>query len=204
MKLEIYKKNGKISFEKIIYAATIFMIWSVLIGYFVTYLIPWAVIIAALAAGIYVGFRNVKHIGITSGFIAGLLGGTFLGIVSIYTPTIAGIPLSVSIASFLIPIIIIVTTAVPWFVIPSLAIVGSIFGAIGGLIGSIGKLKNAFLFFILFTLFLFYAALDNLAWWWGRAEWNWTISVVLTHWIDISIALVFAFSITVLYNILKV
>jgi len=203
-KKEKINSTRKINFEKIIFSSIIFMIWSVLIGYFISYLIPYAVIIAAISAGIYAGFRDVKYMAITNGFIAGLCGGLALGIVSIYIPNIAGIPLSVSIAVFLTPMINIVTTTIPWFIIPSLAIIGSIFGAFGGLIGSIEKLKNILLFLTLFTLFIFYLALDNVAWWWGRAEWNWSISLVLMHWVDISMAFLFSILIMFIYKILKV
>lgn len=192
------------NFNRIIPAAMIYIIWSVLIGYLIVYLIDWAVIISALVAGIYAGFKTKAFQGLFNGFIAGLAGGIILGSISLYVPTIAGIPLSVSIAGFLTPVISMFSTTISWFSIPILAIVGSIFGAIGGLMGSLTQLRKIFLFLTLFTLFLFYAALDNLAWWWGRADWNWSISVVLTHWIDISVALVFAIFITFLAHFLKV
>jgi len=182
----------------------IYIIWSVLIGYFIVYLIDWAVIIAALVAGIYAGFKTKAFEGLFNGFVAGLIGGIILGFISLYIPTVAGIPLSVSVAGFLTPMISMFSTAMSWFSIPTLAIIGSVFGAVGGLMGSLAQLKKIFLFLTLFTLFLFYAALDNLAWWWGRADWNWTISVVLTHWIDNSVALVFALLLTILAHFLKI
>lgn len=190
--------------NRIIPAAMIYIIWSVLIGYFVVYLIDWAVIVAALVAGIYAGFKTKAFEGLFNGFIAGLVGGIILGSISLYIPTMAGIPLSVSIAGFLTPMISMFSTTLSWFSIPTLAIVGSVFGAIGGLMGSLAQLRKIFLFLTLFTLFLFYAALDNLAWWWGRADWNWTISVVLTHWIDNSVALAFALFVTILAHFLKI
>jgi len=190
--------------SKIIIGAIIYMVWSVLIGYFIIYLIPWAVIIAALVAGIYAGFKTKVFTGMVNGFMAGLVGGIVLGFVSLYTPTIYGIPLSVSVAGFLTPMISMFSTTISWFAIPTLAIVGSIFGTLGGLMGSITKLRKVFLFLTLFTLFLFYAALDNLAWWWGRASWEWSISHVLTHWVDITVALIFAFFVVFLAHILKI
>jgi len=190
--------------NRIIPAALIYIIWSVLTGYFIVYLIDWAIIISALAAGIYAGFKTKAFEGLFNGFIAGLTGGIALGFISLYVPTVAGIPLSVSVAGFLTPMISMFSTTFSWFSIPTLAIVGSVFGALGGLMGSLTQLRKIFLFLTLFTLFLFYAALDNLAWWWGRADWVWTISVVLTHWIDISVALVFAFFITFLAHVLKI
>jgi hypothetical protein len=190
--------------NKIIPAAMIYIIWSVLIGYFVVYLIDWAVIIAALVAGVYAGFKTKAFEGLFNGFVAGLIGGIILGFISLYISTIAGISLSVSIAGFLTPMISMFSTTLSWFSIPTLAVVGSVFGAAGGLMGSLAQLRKIFLFLTLFTLFLFYAALDNLAWWWGRADWSWTISVVLTHWIDNSVALVFALFITILAHFLKI
>ncbi len=191
-------------FKKIISGSIIYMIWSVLIGYFISYLMSWAVIISAIVAGIYAGYKSKSQEAIINGFLAGLFGGMVLGIVSLYVTDIYGIPLSVSVANFLLPIINIFSSTISWFSIPSLSIVGSIFGAVGGLMGSITKLRKIFLFLTLFSLFLFYAALDNLAWWWGRAPWNWSISIVLTHWIDISVAFVFALFVTILAHIFKI
>lgn len=191
-------------FGKIVVGAVIYIVWSVLIGYFIVYLISWAVVIAALVAGIYAGFKTKPHKAITNGFMAGLIGGIALGTVSLYTPTLYGIPLSVSIAGFLTPLISMVSTTMSWIAIPTLAIVGSVFGTIGGLLGSVTKLRKIFLFLTLFTLFLFYLALDNVAWWWGRASWDWSISLVLTHWVDIVVSLAFALFITILAHALKI
>jgi len=188
---------------KIVIGAIIYMVWAVLIGYLVIYLLTWAIIIAALVAGIYAGFGAKTHKGIANGFMAGLFGGIILGTASIYTPTVYGIPLSVSIANFLTPMINI-TSTISWLSIPTLAVIGSIFGAMGGLLGSVTKLRKIFLFLTLFTLFLFYLALDNVAWYWQRYPWNWSISHVLTHWVDITVSLIFASVVVVLAHVLKI
>ncbi len=190
--------------HKVVMGALIYMIWSVLIGYFIVYLISWAVVIAALVAGIYAGFKTKTHKAVTNGLVAGLVGGITLGFVSLYTPTLYGIPLSVSIAGFLTPLISIVSEKISWIAIPTLAIVGSLFGAIGGLLGSITQLRKIFLFLTLFTLFLFYLALDNVVWWWGRSSWDWSISLVLTHWVDIVVSLAFSFFVVILAHVLKI
>ena len=109
-----------------------------------------------------------------------------------------------SIASWLVPFLNMFNISSQYFALPALSLIGLLFGLIGGLIGSIAKLRKIFLFLVLFTLFIFYAALDNVAWWWGRAEVRSSMSVVLTHWIDLSVAFVFAVVITILAHILKI
>jgi len=190
-------------FKKIILAAIIFMFWSVLIGYLVSFLIPYAIIISALVAGIYAGFKTNMSKGIFNGFFAGLIGGIILGSLSSFVPSVYNIPLSVSTSS-ISPMADFATANFNLFVIPTLAFAGCIFGTIGGFMGSINQLKKIFLFLTLFILFLFYAALDNAAWWWGRASWNWSLSVVLVHWVDISVALVFALAVIILSHFLKI
>ena len=189
------------NFGKIFFGALIYMFWSVLIGYLVAPLLPWAIIIAALVAGIYAGLKISFRDAIKNGFVAGLAGGIILGIISLYTPTLYGIPLSVSIVGFLSPLGI---AAVPLISIPVMAVVGCVFGAFGGLLGSITHLRKIFLFLVLFTLFMFYLALDNVAWYAGRESWDWSISLVLTHWVDITVSLAFAFVVVALADILKI
>ncbi len=190
--------------HKVVVGAMIYMFWSVLIGFLVAYLISWAVVIAALVAGVYAGFKTKASRGMANGLVAGLVGGITLGIVSLYTPTLYGVPLSVSISGFLNPLISIVSETISWIAIPTLALVGCVFGAIGGLLGSIAQIRKIFLFLTLFTLFLFYLALDNVAWWWGKASWDWSVSLVLTHWVDITVSLAFAFFVVLLAHGLKI
>lgn len=189
---------------KIIPAAMIYIVWSVLIGFLISYLVSWAVVIAAMIAGIYAGFKTSASKGIANGFLSGLIGGIILGSVSFFVPSISGVPLSLSISGFLTPMSSMIPVDAQIISIPALAIIGSIFGSAGGLMGSVTQLRKIFLFLTLFTLFIFYAALDNVAWWWGKASWNWSMSLVLTHWIDISIALVFALLVTMLAHFLKI
>jgi hypothetical protein len=191
------------NFKKIVSAALIYVVWSVLIGYLIPMIAIWASVIAAIAAGIYVGRKNSFLDALTSGCLAGLLGGTIHSIITIYTTSIAGIPLEVSAAAWLIPLLNSFKIPYQYFAIPALSLTGLLFGSLGGFIGSIAKLKKIFLFLALFTLFVFYAALDNAAWWWGRADVRWSMSVVLTHWIDVSVAFVFAFFVIILAHFLK-
>ena len=188
--------------HKVVIGALIYMFWSVLIGYLIVQLVSWAVIIAALVAGIYAGFKVKTRNGVFNGLVAGLFGGIALGVVSLYVPTLYGIPLSVSIADFLNPIADI-ASAIPFVTVPVLASIGAFFGTIGGLLGSITQLRKIFLFLVLFTLFMFYLALDNLAWYVGRASWEWSLSHVLTHWVDITVSLGFAMFVVMLAHILK-
>ena len=188
------------NFGKVFFGALIYMFWSVLIGYLVAPLVSWAIIIAALVAGVYAGLKISFRDAVKNGFVAGLVGGIVLGMISLYTPTVYGIPLSVSIAGFLSPLGI---SIVSWIAIPILIVIGCFFGAIGGLLGSITHLRKVFLFLVLFTLFMFYLALDNVAWYLGRSTWEWSISHVLTHWVDISVSLTFAFVVVALADILK-
>jgi hypothetical protein len=189
--------------HKIVIGALIYMFWSVLIGYLIVYLVSWAVIIAALVAGIYAGFKVKSHKGMVNGLMAGLIGGIALGIVALYTPTIYGIPLHVSIAGFLNPLVDVVSI-MPWISIPAMAVIGAVFGTIGGLLGSITQLRKIFMFLTLFTLFMFYLAIDNLAWYWGSTPWQLSISHVLTHWVDITVSLGFAFFVVVMTHVLKI
>jgi len=191
-------------FKKIVLASLMYVIWSVLIGYLIPPLSIWASVIAAVVVGIYVGRKNSVSEAVVSGALAGLIGGIIHSIVSVYITSIYGIPMDVSTSTWITAILETVKIPSAYLIIPSLSLIGLLFGSIGGLFGSIAKLKKIFLFLTLFTLFVFYAALDNVAWWWGRADVRWSVSVVLTHWIDLSVAFVFAFIVTILVHFLKI
>jgi len=193
-------------FVKIVFASIIFMVLSVLIGFFIADLAPYSAIIAALAAGIYVGHKTNAHKGMVGGLLVGLIGGIMGGFISIYIPNIGGVPISFSIASFLTPVVGLTSSLVPWLSFTPLALIGIIFGTLGGAMGSIKKLRGIFLFFTLFVLFIFYAALDNVLWRWNQPGWTWNkaISIVLTHPIDIFVAIAFATFVTVLnYTVIQ-
>lgn len=189
--------------KKIVYASIIYIIWAVLIGYFVPVIETWAALLAALAAGIYVGYGSKAFEGVSGGVIAGLIGGIVSSAIIIQIPNFAGIPLRVSM-SFLDPVAGLIET-VPWFSNIVLAVTGIVFGGIGGLIGSREKLGKVFLFLTLFILFIFYGAIDNMVWNWGRIGWTWNMSIshVLTNRIDLFVAVVFAAFVTILAHILK-
>jgi hypothetical protein len=191
-------------FKKIAFAAVIYMVLSILIGYFVPSLESWATIIAALVAGIYVGFKSKSGEGFYGGIIAGLVGGILGGVIMAFVPSFAGIPIEVSTSGLLSPTFELIEFNFPWVSILALIIIGAIFGGIGGILGSREKLGRVFLFLTLFFLFIFYGALDNVAWNWGRYDWTWNMSVshVLTNSIDLFIAAVFAVITTFLAYIL--
>ncbi len=194
-----------INFFRIIVGAIIYIFWAFLIGYFVNELAPYAAMLAALGAGIYASHKSKVYSGTINGFFAGLIGGILGGIISSYIPTIGGIPLSVSVASFLIPVINSVSLTTSLFSLVTLSIVGLIFGTFGGFIGSIKKLRGFFLFATMFLLFIFYGAIDNMVWNWGKPGWTWNMSFshVLTNQIDLFVAIVFAAIITILAYILN-
>jgi hypothetical protein len=192
--------SEKIGFRKIVYAAIMYMVWSILIGYFILDLAPYAAMLAALGAGIYAGYKNHPLIGMANGFLAGLIGGIVTGVISIYTPNIAGIPISVSVASFLTPIFSSISPSSYLFPTTALTVIGLFFGLIGGLIGSIKKLRGVFLFITMFLLFIILGAVDNAAWNILKPGWTWNMSFshVLTNEIDLFVAVVFAFFVTIL------
>jgi hypothetical protein len=181
-------------FRKVLIASSIYMIWSVLIGYFVPIIEGWATIMAALAAGIYVGYKSKSDEALQDGLIAGLAGGVVGGIIISLVPSFAGIPLRVADPELLSPVIRMIELSFPWASTLALILIGTIFGGVGGIMGCKERLGKVFLFFVLFLLFIFYGAIDNVAWNWGRTDWTWNMSVshVLTNQIDLFVAVVFA------------
>jgi len=192
--------NEGMSFKKIIYAAVIYGIWAILIGYFILDLAPYAAIVAALAAGIYAGHKTKPYTGMVNGFMAGLIGGIMIGIISIYVPNIAGVPISVSVTSFLAPLVSSVSPTSSLFSTTALTIIGLLFGAIGGLMGALKQLRGVFLFLTLFILFILFGAVDNAAWNILEPGWTWNMSFshVLTNKIDLFVAVVFSIIVTIL------
>jgi hypothetical protein len=188
------------NFKKIVLSALIFIVWSVLIGYFVPMLEGWATIMAALTAGIYAGYRTKDDEGFENGLVAGFVGGIACGIIVNTISSFAGIPVKVATSELLSPTVEMVESSFPWASTLALIIIGIIFTGIGGIIGSKQKLGKVFLFFVLFLLFIFYGAIDNVAWNWGRTDWTWNMSVshVLMNQIDLFVAVVFAAFVTLL------
>lgn len=189
--------------RKLIIGALFYFVWSILIGYIITQLITWSMVIAALVTGVYVGLKKDYTEGTFTGLFTGFLGGLLLGVSSLFIPSIYGIPISIPITGFLVPILNIGATS-PMIVILTTTLVGALFGALGGFMGSIAELKRVFFFLVLFVLFLFYTAFDNVAWFWGKEPWDWSLAHVLTHWVDITVALVFSLFVSILSKVLKV
>lgn len=187
--------------HKIVIGAFVYMLWTVLIGFLVPQLLTWAVVIAALVSGIYCGLKVRKMDGAKNGFVACLIGGLVLGIVSMMVPTVYGISLSASIEASFSPFGI---GSYPFVSVVLLCAVGAVFGTLGGFLGSINQLRKIFLFLVLFTLFMMYLALDNVAWYLGRASVEWSMSHVLTHWVDITVSLSFALVVVILAHVLKI
>lgn len=189
---------------KIIIGTLIYVAWSFLIGFFVPVLETWASIIAALAAGIYVGYKSKGGEGFNDGLLTGLIGGIIGGILMSYIPSFAGIPLKVSISELLSPALPFIQSSFPWVLNLDLVVTGFVFGGIGGFIGSKKKLKYVLIFLTLFVLYIFYGAIDNVAWNLTTPNWTWNMSVssVLTNRVDLFIAVVFAAVTTILAFIL--
>ncbi len=181
---------------KVILGAIIFVTWFALVAYFLPIIASLSALIAALVTGVYVGRGKKTHDAINKGAMAGLMGGVLNGILGIYVNSVAGIPLTVPTIEFILPYV--VSTTLLYSPL-ALAIIGVVYGAIGGFLGSIKHLKFVFLFFTLIGLFLLYGAIDNVVWNWGTPGWTWNMSVthVLTNNIDISVAIGFALFITV-------
>jgi hypothetical protein len=196
--------NG-LSFTKILYAAALYSVWVILIGYFVPELEPFAAIIAALGAGVYAGYGCSKTAGTANGFIAGLIGGLVTGFASLNISSIAGIPISVSIADFFVPAFSVFSSSPEVFSFTSLTIIGMLFGSIGGFFGSIRHLRPVFLFATMFLLFILLGAVDNAAWNLSTPSWTWNMSFshVLTNQVDIIVAVVFAFIVTIVTYLLR-
>jgi len=195
---------------KILYGAIIFAVWSILIGFFVQPLAAYSTIIAALAAGIYVGYGSKSSDGLRNGAITGLVGGILSGIIVTYLPNyysnIAGVPLKVYVSEWFTPVVGKFSLALPEFsIFIYLLSVGLVFGSIGGLTSSIKVFRGILLFSTLFILFILFGAIDNLAWNWGRSDWTWYMSFqhVLTNALDIQVAVAFAFIIIILYYVLE-
>ena len=193
-------------FFKIFYGSIIYGIWAILLGFFVLDLAPYAAILSALGAGIYVGRKSRPTVATASGLLSGLMGGVLTGIISIYIPNIGGIPLSVSITNFLSPIISSINPSSFLFPVTTLALIGLFFGGLGGLLGSIEKLRGIFLFITLFFLFIIYGAIDNAAWNILKPNWTWYMSFqhVLTNETDILVAVIYSGFVTVLAYVMKI
>jgi hypothetical protein len=197
--------EDRINFTKIIYAALIYSISVIIIGYFVPELEPYAAIIAALGAGVYAGYSSKTMTGTANGFLAGLIGGIVTGVASISVKSIAGIPISVSVASFLQPVISSITPSSQLFSATALVVIGLFFGTVGGFLGSIRFLRPLFLFSTMFLLFILLGAVDNAAWNLSTPGWTWmdSFSHVFHNEIDIAVAVVFAFVVTIITYVMN-
>lgn len=189
-----------VSYFRILTGALIYIFWAFLIGYFIADLMSYAAIIAAIGAGIYAGHKSKVYSGTINGIACGALGGIAGGIISMFIPSIAGIPLSVSIASFLIPVVETVSLTTSMLSVVSLTVVGLIFGGLGGMLGSIKHLRGMLLLVTMFLLFIFYGAVDNAAWNINKEGWTWNMSFshVLTNRVDLLVAIAFAVVVTIL------
>ena len=197
--------DDRLSFTKILYAAALYSVWVILIGYFVPELESYAAIIAALGAGVYAGYGCSRNVGMANGFIAGLIGGLVTGFASLNISSIAGIPLSVSVADFIAPALSAFSFSPEVFSFASLTIIGMLFGSIGGFFGSIKHLKPVYLFATMFLLFILLGAVDNAAWNIQTPGWTWNMSFshVLTNYVDVVVAVAFALIVTIVTYLLR-
>ncbi len=124
-------------YKKILIGSAIYIVIAILIGYFVSSLAIYAAAIAALLAGVYTAKLGASAMKAAMyGVIVGLVGGILGGILSVYLPTLTGVSLAIPMGGWLNSLLASVfTTAVPWLAVPSMAIVGMVFGLIGGYVG---------------------------------------------------------------------
>ncbi|MFH0929539.1 MAG: hypothetical protein V1818_04280 [Candidatus Aenigmatarchaeota archaeon] len=197
--------DQKLNSAKIVYGAALFSISVILIGYFVPELEPYAAIIAAFSVGVYAGYGSSLVYGMANGLIAGLAGGLATGLVSSSVKEVFGIPISISITEHLAPLISSITPSSYLFSATMLAVIGLLFGSVGGLLGTIRILKPGFLFAVMFFLFILLGAVDNAAWNIQTPNWTWTdsFSHVFHNEIDIIVAVIFAAFVTVLTYIMN-
>jgi hypothetical protein len=120
--------------KRLLIGSLVFIIVALLIGWFVVELAIYAAAIGALIAGIYIGreyptpLKGALH-GLVVGIVGGIIGGTIGGLIPDLGLNTGGW-LNSALVSVLGPL-----TANPWYAIPSLALVGIVFGLIGGAIG---------------------------------------------------------------------
>ena len=197
--------KDEINFLRIFYASLLYSVCVILIGYFVPELEPYAAIIAAIGAGVYAGYGSKMKAGAYNGLIAGIIGGLITGFIAMNIEKIAGIPISISFANFLQPIISTISLPTPLLSLAMLIVIGFFFGMIGGFFGSIKYMKPIFLFSVMFFMFILLGAVDNAAWNIQTPNWTWSdsFSHVFHNRTDIIVALVFAFIITILTYVLN-
>ena len=125
------------TWKKIFIGAIIYIILGIVISFALPDFSVYAALISALIAGIYVGRGETTMKGLIHGLLAGLIGGVIGGFI---VPFIGlGVPMGGWINDLVYGMVG-PLTANPWFALPSMAIVGLIFGLIGGIIGA--KLKR--------------------------------------------------------------
>jgi len=121
--------------KKLLIGALIYLI----LGVILVYVIPAAFVIyvaaiAAIIAGIYMGRGTTSMKGAIHGLLAGLLGGVIAGLIGGFVPGI-GVPLGGWLNSLVVGVL---EPALqnPWYALPSMSLVGIVFGAVGGFLGA--------------------------------------------------------------------
>lgn len=123
--------------RKIAIGSVAYIVLTIAIGYFLPEFAAFAAALAALLAGIYMGRTTFKVINaLFEGVIIGLVGGIVGGTIATYLPTLTGGMLAIPLGGWLNNMFSdMFETVVPWLAIPSMAIIGFVFGAIGAYIG---------------------------------------------------------------------
>ena len=120
--------------KKLAIASLIYIIVALLIGFLLADFVIYAAAIGALIAGIYIGRGYTTFKGMLNGLIAGVVGGIVGGIVGGFVPDL-GVPMGGWLNTMLVGVLGPLTEN-PWFALPSMALVGIVLGAIGGIIGA--------------------------------------------------------------------
>jgi len=120
--------------KKLVIGALVYIIVGVLVGYLLPDFAIYAAAIGALIAGIYMGRGSTPLKGSIHGLIVGVVGGIIGGIIAGFVPDL-GVPMGGWLNQLVVgtvgPL-----TANPWYALPSMAVVGLVFGLIGGFVGA--------------------------------------------------------------------
>jgi hypothetical protein len=120
--------------KKLLIGSLIYIVVAIAIAWVLPDFAIYAAAIGAIIAGIYMGRMATPFKGAMHGLAAGLVGGIIGGLISGFVPEL-GVPMGGWLNNMLAGMLG-QLTANPWFALPSMALVGLVFGLIGGFIGA--------------------------------------------------------------------